>query len=68
MREQRIDGRRPEPGRLAHGVADADDAGGHIPAAQHVLRHDRAVAVVIAGAAADELAHDVGAPSGCLPE
>jgi hypothetical protein len=68
MREQRLHSRRPESGRLAYGVADADDADGHVPAAQHMLRHDRAVAVVITGAAVDELAHDVGVPSGCLPE
>jgi hypothetical protein len=37
MREQRIDGWRPEPGRLAHGVADADDASRHVPAAQRML-------------------------------
>jgi hypothetical protein len=68
MREQRLHGRRPESGRLAHGVTDADDASRHVPAAQHMLRHDRAVVAVIAGAAVDELAHDVGMPSGCLPE
>jgi hypothetical protein len=68
MREQRIDGWRPEPGRLAHGVADAYDSGRHVPAAQHMLRHDQAVAAVIAGTTVDELAHDVSVPSGCLPE
>jgi hypothetical protein len=55
MREQRLHGRRPEPGRLANRVADADDARGDQRKRKFVKGFRDVISVVELGALAGVL-------------